>query len=81
MTVNIARCPEHGLHGQRIECHVCGGPVEQVPMVPAAAVIELLLVIGATRVHHDFGRFDIQVDANDWDAIRLAAHTVRETLR
>lgn len=33
--VHIARCPEHGLHGQRTECFVCGGPVEQVPMVPA----------------------------------------------
>lgn len=32
--VNIARCPEHGLHGCRTECFVCGGPVEQVPMVP-----------------------------------------------
>jgi hypothetical protein len=33
--VHIARCPEHGLHGERDECFVCGGPVEQVPMVPA----------------------------------------------
>lgn len=31
--VNIARCPEHGLHGERDECFVCGGPVEQVRMV------------------------------------------------
>lgn len=29
----VARCPEHGLHGQRADCHACGGPVEQVPMV------------------------------------------------
>lgn len=34
-TVLIARCPEHGLHGERAECFVCGGPVEQVPMLPA----------------------------------------------
>jgi hypothetical protein len=33
--VLIARCPEHGLHGERSECFVCGGPVEHVPMVPA----------------------------------------------
>lgn len=33
-TVNIARCPEHGLHGERAECFICGGPVEQVPMRP-----------------------------------------------
>lgn len=36
--VNIARCPEHGLHGERTECFVCGGPVEQEAMVPAVAV-------------------------------------------
>lgn len=34
MTVTIARCPEHGLHGDREECFVCGGPVEQVRIVP-----------------------------------------------
>lgn len=33
-SVSIARCPEHGLHGERTECFVCDGPVEQVPMVP-----------------------------------------------
>lgn len=36
--VNVAWCPEHGLHGQRTQCHVCGGPVEQVPMVSVSAV-------------------------------------------
>lgn len=29
----VARCAIHGLHGERTECYVCGGPVEQVPMV------------------------------------------------
>lgn len=43
--VNIASCPVHGLHGQREECFVCGGPVEQVPMVPAAAVAPLLTAL------------------------------------
>jgi hypothetical protein len=33
--VTIARCPDHGLHGQRTECYACGGPVEQVEMIPA----------------------------------------------
>ena len=33
-TYYIARCPVHGLHGERQECFVCGGPVEQVPMRP-----------------------------------------------
>ena len=30
----IARCPEHGLHGQRDECFVCGQRVERVPLLP-----------------------------------------------
>lgn len=34
--VNIAHCPEHGLHGSRERCFVCDQPVEQVPMVPAS---------------------------------------------
>lgn len=38
--VNIARCPEHGLHGERAECFVCGGPVDQVPMVHAGGVLQ-----------------------------------------
>lgn len=32
--VLIARCPQHGLHGERDSCFVCGGPVEQVLMAP-----------------------------------------------
>lgn len=32
----IARCPEHGLHGDRIDCFVCQGPVEQVAMQEVA---------------------------------------------
>lgn len=31
--VEIARCPIHGLHGERDECFECGGPVEKVRMV------------------------------------------------
>lgn len=33
--VLIARCPEHGLHGERDTCYVCGGAVQQVPMILA----------------------------------------------
>jgi hypothetical protein len=49
--VSIACCPDHGLHGSRERCFVCGGDVEQIPMVPcddaavrrgAKAVEELL---------------------------------------
>lgn len=35
--VNIARCPDHGLHGERDTCFICDGPVEQVPMVEVSA--------------------------------------------
>lgn len=38
--VCIARCDEHGLHGERTECFVCGGPVTQVPMVSADSLAE-----------------------------------------
>jgi hypothetical protein len=31
----VAYCSEHGLHGERSECFVCGGEVEQVAMVAA----------------------------------------------
>lgn len=37
--VYIAKCAEHGLHGERSECYVCGGEVEQVAMVPLAEVV------------------------------------------
>lgn len=37
--VKVARCPEHGLHGQRETCFDCGGPVEQVEMVPFEEVL------------------------------------------
>lgn len=40
--VLIARCPEHGLHGQREACFECGGPVEQVPMVLRASPEEVV---------------------------------------
>lgn len=35
----VARCAEHGLHGCRDRCFVCGGPVEQVDMVELADVV------------------------------------------
>jgi hypothetical protein len=38
--VYIARCPEHGLHGERSECFVCGGPVERVLMAPVSPAVE-----------------------------------------
>lgn len=38
----IARCPEHGLHGQRETCFECGAPVEQVAMVAAAITDEMV---------------------------------------
>lgn len=43
--VNIARCPEHGLHGERTECFICGADVEQVEMAPAADLLEAIEAI------------------------------------
>lgn len=40
--VEIARCPIHGLHGDRTECFECGGPVEQVAMVEVGVLGEAL---------------------------------------
>jgi hypothetical protein len=34
----IARCPEHGLHGERQDCFECGTPVEQVEVVTLGAL-------------------------------------------
>ena len=51
--VLIARCPEHGLHGERQECFVCGGPVEQVPMVALSEHDALLLSLKGEG--EDFG--------------------------
>lgn len=50
MSVQIARCPEHGLHGERDECFVCGGPVEQVKMVEANVVIDFLTLYQASHI-------------------------------
>lgn len=52
--LHIARCPEHGLHGCRTECFVCGAVVEQVPMVPLAEY---------ERVATELGRFKAAVRA------------------
>jgi hypothetical protein len=51
--VLIACCPVHGLHGERSECFVCGGAVEQIPMVPVdidAATARVL-----ARIVHVYG--------------------------
>lgn len=37
----FARCPDHGLHGERAECFVCGGPVERVPFIPVDVFVEV----------------------------------------
>lgn len=33
--IHIARCAEHGLHGERVTCFECGHAAEQVPMILA----------------------------------------------
>lgn len=49
---HIACCPEHGLHGQREECFVCGGAVEQVAVVPVEESLTL-----ESRICLDCGGF------------------------
>lgn len=44
----IAECPEHGLHGQREECFVCGKPVRQVRMVLASEAERLAAALEAS---------------------------------
>lgn len=46
--VFIARCAEHGLHGERDECFICGGPVEKVAM----------RLVGA-EISYEIRRFDL----------------------
>jgi hypothetical protein len=51
VSVFIARCPEHGLHGDRQDCFECGGSVEQVEMVEAAKLTRYEEVL---REIHDY---------------------------
>lgn len=37
----VARCPEHGVHGQRETCFECGGSVKQITVVPVAASVSM----------------------------------------
>lgn len=45
----VARCPEHGLHGERTDCYVCEGPVEQVPMLEVSYEDLGMLIEGVAR--------------------------------
>lgn len=45
----IARCPEHGLHGQRSRCFVCHGDVEQTEMVAKADYDRVVAALRAVR--------------------------------
>lgn len=67
----IARCPEHGLHGARLDCFTCGGMVEQVdvillpslpPDAPADLRLKLELAVAAVAVKRGIG---LQ-EAADW---------------
>jgi hypothetical protein len=48
--IYIARCPEHGLHGERDECFVCGGEVEQVPFVPLEQPVSSVVAEAAQAI-------------------------------
>lgn len=68
----VTRCPKHGLHGERSECFVCGGPVEQVAMVDAreaAAALE-----AAERDRDSWGLIIAALEIRAGDAeVRAAA--------
>lgn len=49
MSFCVARCPVHGIHGQRTECFECGGEVEQLEVVPKADYDEVLRVLEVCR--------------------------------
>lgn len=48
--VRIARCPEHGLHGERQDCFVCGKPVEQATMIEVSRDDVGLLIDGVASM-------------------------------
>lgn len=60
----IARCPEHGLHGERASCFVCGGPVEQVQMVEVRAVYDWLGALARQHGEEEVGRVLYDLRAN-----------------
>lgn len=64
--VLIARCPVHGLHGERDSCHVCGGPVEQVEMVPLSDLRE---------------EWGVAYEQEDGEPIRMSKWGSEETAR
>lgn len=53
--VNVAFCPEHGLHGARDQCFECGGDVEQVRMLPMDEGMKAITtdIVGCARCHGD----------------------------
>lgn len=85
-SVNIARCPTHGLHGCRDRCFECGGPVEQIAMVPrstgALADLRLMAERGQSEGRNVIELFDIQdVDASDDDQVYVIEEVCRLVAR
>jgi hypothetical protein len=71
---DIAWCPEHGLHGERAECFLCGKPVEQIPMVPAdeaeslrSALVEISVALKGVVIDDK----DLAHDVMPGEAIRM----------
>ena len=76
--VNIAHCPEHGLHGHRKFCYVCGGLCEQVAMVPVEAVAqERERIVTALRHHGHPGDSTAFYEAADFIEKRLTPALAR----
>jgi hypothetical protein len=64
--VHVARCPEHGLHGERSECFVCGGEVEQVPLVPLSALAAVEADLAEARRENERLRASMRDLAEEW---------------
>lgn len=73
MSVNIARCPVHGLHGERSECFVCNGPVEQAPMVSIDVLRRLLAAVENTQGSTVMGdEAELRYGGDEYDELTAA---------
>lgn len=82
--VDVARCPDHGLHDlRRTSCFTCGRPAEAIAMVPASeydALCEVIRVLGVVNGEIDDVEQDLGHDAAHVLARILAGDGAREIL-
>lgn len=63
----IAKCAEHGLHGERDECFVCGEPCAQIGYVRADQYTRLLSLIKNTERERDRLRAENKALKGSWE--------------